>query len=111
MDLRKIKTLIELVENSGISELEVREGEAAVRISRASAAPQVVMAAPPAAALREAVLPAQRQDTIRRVPARGPGAGAPPPAMAKQTRDQLVDGDRLAAPEPELGRRPAGGDS
>jgi acetyl-CoA carboxylase biotin carboxyl carrier protein len=50
MDLRKIKTLIELVENSGISELEVREGEAAVRISRASAAPQVVMAAPPAAA-------------------------------------------------------------
>ncbi|MDB5969800.1 MAG: acetyl-CoA carboxylase biotin carboxyl carrier protein [Hydrocarboniphaga sp.] len=34
MDLRKIKTLIELVEQSGISELEVKEGEESVRISR-----------------------------------------------------------------------------
>jgi acetyl-CoA carboxylase biotin carboxyl carrier protein len=34
MDLRKIKTLIELVEESGISELEVKEGEESVRISR-----------------------------------------------------------------------------
>ena len=34
MDLRKIKTLIDLVEQSGISELEVREGEESVRISR-----------------------------------------------------------------------------
>ena len=34
MDLRKIKTLIDLVEESGISELEVKEGEESVRISR-----------------------------------------------------------------------------
>lgn len=34
MDLRKIKTLIELVEHSGIAELEVKEGEESVRISR-----------------------------------------------------------------------------
>ena len=34
MDLRKIKTLIELVEQSGISELEVKEGEESVRINR-----------------------------------------------------------------------------
>ena len=34
MDLRKIKTLIDLVEQSGISELEVKEGEESVRISR-----------------------------------------------------------------------------
>jgi acetyl-CoA carboxylase biotin carboxyl carrier protein len=34
MDLRKIKTLIELVEESGIAELEVKEGEESVRISR-----------------------------------------------------------------------------
>lgn len=34
MDLRKIKTLIELVENSGVAELEVREGEESVRITR-----------------------------------------------------------------------------
>ena len=72
MDLRKIKTLIELVENSGISELEVREGEAAVRISRASAAPQVVMAAPPAAAAPAAAPPP-----------------APAPAPAVETRHVL----------------------
>jgi acetyl-CoA carboxylase biotin carboxyl carrier protein len=36
MDLRKIKTLIDLVQESGISELEVKEGEESVRISRNS---------------------------------------------------------------------------
>ena len=34
MDLRKIKKLIELVEESGISELEVRDGDEAIRIAR-----------------------------------------------------------------------------
>ena len=34
MDLRKLKTLIELVENSGIAELEISEGEERVRITR-----------------------------------------------------------------------------
>ncbi|MEO3990440.1 acetyl-CoA carboxylase biotin carboxyl carrier protein [Pseudocitrobacter cyperus] len=37
MDIRKIKKLIELVEESGISELEISEGEESVRISRATA--------------------------------------------------------------------------
>ena len=37
MDLRKLKTLIELVESSGIGELEVQEGEERVRITRAGA--------------------------------------------------------------------------
>jgi acetyl-CoA carboxylase biotin carboxyl carrier protein len=46
MDLRKIKTLIELVENSGIAELEIKEGEEFVRISRSSTAVQHVYAAP-----------------------------------------------------------------
>lgn len=58
MDIRKIKKLIELVEESGIAELEISEGEESVRISRnfagqVSAAPQMVMpqmAAPVAAA-------------------------------------------------------------
>ncbi|HAJ72870.1 MAG TPA: acetyl-CoA carboxylase biotin carboxyl carrier protein, partial [Methylophilaceae bacterium] len=35
MDLRKLKKLIDLVEESGISELELTEGEEKVRISRA----------------------------------------------------------------------------
>ena len=37
MDLRKLKTLIELVESSGIAELEIAEGEERVRITRALA--------------------------------------------------------------------------
>ena len=48
MDLRKLKTLIELVEGSGITELEVTEGEEKVRIVKASASTQstVMYAAP-----------------------------------------------------------------
>ncbi|MDO4877739.1 MAG: acetyl-CoA carboxylase biotin carboxyl carrier protein [Neisseria sp.] len=50
MDLRKLKKLIDLVEESGIAEIEVTEGEEKVRITRATA-PQTVYAAPlPAAA-------------------------------------------------------------
>jgi acetyl-CoA carboxylase biotin carboxyl carrier protein len=54
MDLRKLKTLIELVESSGIAELEISEGEERVRITRAGAnmvaAPQVFAAPQPVAA-------------------------------------------------------------
>ena len=39
MDVRKVKKLIELVETSGIAELEIVEGEESVRIIRYSAAP------------------------------------------------------------------------
>jgi len=60
MDLRKLKTLIELVESSGIAELEISEGEERVRITRAGvnaatmqqqvyAAPQPAQFAPQAA--------------------------------------------------------------
>ena len=55
MDLRKIKKLIELVEESGIAELEVRDGEEAIRIARpltvsAPAPATRAHVAPPAAA-------------------------------------------------------------
>ena len=53
MDIRKIKKLIELVEESGINELEISEGEESVRINRGqvvAAAPAVQMAAPVVAA-------------------------------------------------------------
>ncbi|HEX9585462.1 MAG TPA: acetyl-CoA carboxylase biotin carboxyl carrier protein [Gammaproteobacteria bacterium] len=51
MDIRKVKKLIELLESSGIDELEIREGEESVRLSRhnrhtsAAPIPQVVPAA------------------------------------------------------------------
>ena len=52
MDIRKVKKLIELLEESGIAEIEIHEGEESVRISRyaQNAMPQVVMQAPAAAA-------------------------------------------------------------
>jgi acetyl-CoA carboxylase biotin carboxyl carrier protein len=56
MDIRKIKKLIELVEESGIAELEITEGEESVRIHRGGSsaniqyAPQMMQAPAPAAA-------------------------------------------------------------
>lgn len=68
MDIRKVKKLIELLEESGINELEIKEGEESVRISRHGSgpayasmpmqfsAPQQMMAAPqPMAASKEVV--------------------------------------------------------
>ncbi len=43
MDIRKVKKLIELLEESGIAELEIREGEESVRISRYGQSPAPVM--------------------------------------------------------------------
>ncbi len=50
MDVRKIKTLIELINSSDIAEIEIKEGEESVRISRTSAAAPTMMAAPVAQA-------------------------------------------------------------
>jgi acetyl-CoA carboxylase biotin carboxyl carrier protein len=46
MDLRKLKKLIDLVQESGIGEIEITEGEEKVRISRQVAGPPVFMASP-----------------------------------------------------------------
>ena len=46
MDIRKIKKLIEIIEESDIAELEIKEGEEAIRISRYSAAPVAYAPAP-----------------------------------------------------------------
>lgn len=65
MDIRKIKKLIELLESSQLTELEIREGEETVRLSRAVAAtpspmmyPAMAMAAPAAAPAVAAPAPA-----------------------------------------------------
>jgi acetyl-CoA carboxylase biotin carboxyl carrier protein len=50
MDIRKVKKLIELLEESGICELEIHEGEESVRISRASTIAAPVAAPIPVAA-------------------------------------------------------------
>ena len=58
MDLRKLKKLIDLVEESGIAEIEVTEGEEKVRITRTIAAAAPVYAAPAPAAAAPVAAPA-----------------------------------------------------
>ena len=75
MDLRKLKKLIDLVQESGISELEVTEGEEKVKIVKHGPAPMHAAAAmPPAAQPPAAPAP------VVAAPASAP-AEAPPPAV------------------------------
>ncbi|OOF39925.1 acetyl-CoA carboxylase, biotin carboxyl carrier protein [Rodentibacter mrazii] len=83
MDIRKIKKLIELVEESGITELEVQEEEGTVRISRAVPAvvPAAVQYSAPVAA--PAVVPAQ--------------VNAPAPTAAQAVSEEVV-GHQVRSP-------------
>ncbi len=68
MDIRKVKKLIELLEDSGVAEIEIHEGEESVRISRYSpttpaAATPVVAAAPAAPVIAAADTPAAAAET------------------------------------------------
>ena len=97
MDIRKIKKLIELVEESGITELEVQEEEGTVRISRA--APAVAPAAVQYAAA-PVVAP-----TPAAVPAQAPAAATPAPAASDELSGHLVRspmvGTFYRSPSPE----------
>ena len=76
MDIRKVKKLIELLEESGIAEIEISEGEESVRISRypkGTGAPQPIVHYAPAPSAPPAAAP---------VPAVAPQAVAPAPAVA-----------------------------
>lgn len=80
MDIRKIKKLIELVEESGISELEISEGEESVRISRsAPVASYPVMQQAYAAPMMQPQAPA----AAAAAPAAAPAAAAEAPAKAE----------------------------
>jgi len=75
MDIRKVKKLIEMLEDSSLAEIEIKEGEESIRISRASVvAPQVVTvghAPAPAVAPTAAALPPVAS-------AEGPASPVPP---------------------------------
>lgn len=69
MDIRKVKKLIELLEESGIAEIEIHEGEESVRISRnavatAAAAPVAIAAAPAPVAPVIAAAPAAPAEEV-----------------------------------------------
>ena len=88
MDLRKLKTLIDLVQQSGIAELEITEGEEKVRISRGGSG-----AHPPA--------PVQVYTLPQAGPSTAPAAGAPVAAGAPAAP---VEGEAL--PEGHVIRSP-----
>ena len=50
MDIRKVKKLIELLEESGVAEIEIKEGEESVRISRHGSAPMTTYVSAPSPA-------------------------------------------------------------
>jgi acetyl-CoA carboxylase biotin carboxyl carrier protein len=97
MDIRKVKKLIELLEESGVAEIEISEGEESVRISRfptgnAAAAPQVVHYAPSAPA------PTQHAPAPAAAPAAAP---LPTPApKADHTVTAPMVGTYYASPSP-----------
>ncbi|CRZ21121.1 acetyl-CoA carboxylase biotin carboxyl carrier protein [Kingella kingae] len=88
MDLRKLQKLIELVEGSGIAELEITEGEEKVRITRSVAAPtvQTVYAPAPVAA-----------------PQVAPVAAAPVAAPAARSAPTATDNAANAQKSPMVG--------
>jgi len=106
MDLRKLKKLIDLVQESGIAELEITEGEEKVRIARGGTpsvtplgAPAPVVAPfPPAAATSSAAAP--------------PAAAAEPaPGQEGHTVKSPMVGTFYRAPSPEAKPFVAAGDS
>jgi acetyl-CoA carboxylase biotin carboxyl carrier protein len=72
MDIRKVKKLIELLDESGIAEIEITEGEESVRISRYSQNAPPMVAAPIAAAV------AAPAAAVAAAPAAAPAAAAEP---------------------------------
>ena len=94
MDIRKIKKLIELVEESGITELEVQEEEGTVRISRA--APAVAPAAIQYAAAPVAHVAAPAAAPVAAAPAEAPAAEI----SGHQVRSPMV-GTFYRSPSPE----------
>ena len=108
MDIRKVKKLIELLEESDIAEIEIHEGEESVRISRTSSvAPTLVAAAPaipaaPAAASPQATAEASRaaaepEGHIIRSPMVGTFYRAPSPGakVFVEEGQQVSTGDTL----------------
>jgi len=110
MDIRKVKKLIELLEESGIAEIEISEGEESVRISRypQGNAPQVAIApqmvAAPASAPEPAPAPAApvpAEPALRGTPVEAPMVGtyysAPSPGTPPfvQVGSSVSPGDTL----------------
>ncbi|WP_417437424.1 acetyl-CoA carboxylase biotin carboxyl carrier protein [Idiomarina abyssalis] len=82
MDIRKIKKLIELVEESGVAELEITEGEESVRINRYSAQPAPIQYAP----------------QPQQAPQQAPAAPASQPAASAEPASEEISGHVVRSP-------------
>ncbi len=87
MDLRKIKTLIELLEGSDLSEIEINEGKDSIRLSRISS-----LAPPAPVAVAPATIP------VATAPAPAPGAPAAAPASAEASSAPVTNGHVVESP-------------
>ncbi|HHX2509963.1 TPA: acetyl-CoA carboxylase biotin carboxyl carrier protein [Neisseria subflava] len=109
MDLRKLKKLIDLVEESGIAEIEVTEGEEKVRITRTTAAAAPVYAAPAPAAAAPIAAPV--------APAAAAPAAAPAARDLSNAQKSPMVGTFYRAPGPnaaafvEVGQQVKAGDT
>lgn len=97
MDIRKIKKLIELLEESNIEELEIQEGEESVRISRGQTGAQTLVQAPMAAA--PAVAPPA---PVAQAPVAAPAVAAPAAPTGHTVNSPMV-GTFYRAPSPDAG--------
>lgn len=111
MDLRKLKKLIDLVEESGIAEIEVTEGEEKVRITRTTAAAAPIYAAPAPAAAAPVAAP------VAAAPAAVAPAAAPAARDLSNAQKSPMVGTFYRAPGPnaaafvEVGQQVKAGDT
>lgn len=99
MDIRKIKKLIDLIDETGVAEIEIKEGEESVRLSRfsspsAAPSPMPVASVAPAAPAATAAVPAAPS-----APAAAPQAQAPSQDNAHIVRSPMV-GTLYTSPSP-----------
>jgi len=95
MDIRKVKKLIELLEESNLAELEITEGEESVRISRQVQSPQVQYAVPP--------MPSPGAAMAAPAASAGTGGAVPAPASTEPAGHKVLSpmvGTYYEAPAP-----------
>ena len=103
MDIRKIKKLIELLEESGVAEIEIKEGEESVRIARQAPVGSYANPMPAPAVTHAAAAPAPTSASARSASIQA-AAEAQVPAPAAGAGEQMVTapmvGTYYAAPSP-----------
>lgn len=113
MDIRKLKTILDLFENSSLAEIEFCEGEERIRLSKQSTAAAPVAAAPPpapAAAVTSAAPPppaAAHADSVAETPPESSGTVVKSPMVGTFYRSSAPD----KPPFVSVGQRVAEGDT